>query len=123
MRFLDSSIWLAHLVDASEVASALLESEEIIYCSILTLFEVKKKLITSRMNQEEVATAVRFIRQRAIIININEEIIDVAVDIAVAEGLSAIDSLLYASALSVNTIFVTADNDFRGLPQVQVIEK
>ncbi len=54
MLFLDSSIWLAHLVEASEKASNIVESNFLLFCSILTLFEVKKKLLKSGINDEKI---------------------------------------------------------------------
>lgn len=123
MRFIDSSIWLAHLTEAQINASEIIESEDILYCSIITLFEVERKLRKLKLSGEKVEASLEFIKNRALIININEEIIHYACEVSVKNQLSALDSLIYASAVYTKALLVTADNDFRGLKNVEVIDK
>jgi len=123
MNFLDSSIWLAHLLESNLQCSEIIESDVILYSSILTLFEVKKKLIKENFDKEKIILSINFIKKRSMIININEEIINIAINISIKNNLSAIDSLIYASALKMKAKFITADNDFRNLEYAEVINK
>lgn len=123
MKLLDSSVWLAHLFEANQDCTKLIESDTLLFASILTLFEVKKKLLKEKFEQENIINSIDFIKKRAIIVNLNEEIVNLAVEVAIKNHLAAIDSLVYASALKVGAKFITADNDFRGLEDVEIVEK
>lgn len=123
MKFVDSSIWLDHLGATSNLSSAIIESEEMLSCSILTLFEVKKRLIKLGFSETKILSSIEFIKQRAIIVDLSEEIILSAVDISLQYHLSAIDAIIYTSALKTHSTLVTADNDFRGLKNVEIIGK
>ena len=123
MKFLDSSIWLAHLLEANEKISDVFEYEGLIFSSILTIFEVKKKLVHEKFDSVKVHNSIELIKKVSIVVNLNEEIIDKAVKFSVQNKLSSIDSLIYASAMNVSARLITADNDFRKLENVEVINK
>ena len=123
MKFLDSSIWLAYLVEANKKATDIIETEDALFCSILTLFEIKKKLILSKMAEKEIKNSIEFLKTRSALVDINEEIINIAAYQSINNKLSAVDSIIYASALHMESIFITADNDFRGLDNVEIIDK
>ncbi len=123
MKLLDSSIWLAHIVEAHPRAIALIESEEVLLCSLLSLFEIRKKLKKDIFSDNKIQQILEFIKQRATIVNLTEEIVVKAADFSLEHNLSALDSLLYASAIYLNASFITADNDFRGLNNVEIISK
>lgn len=122
MKLLDSSIWIAHLVEANQKATEEIESEEKVFCSILSIFEVKKKLIRDNFyTKEKIESSIDFIKKRSTIININEEIIDVAVKFSIKNKLATVDSLIYASAVHMKAALITADKDFKGLFNVEII--
>ena len=123
MQFLDSSVWLDHLANTSQDSSDVVNSDTLLFCSILSLFEIKKRIIKLGFSTEKVANSLSFIRNRSIIVNLTEEIIDSAVEISITHNLAHIDSLIYASALSVEAELITADNDFRNLERVRIIKK
>lgn len=123
MRFLDSSIWLDHIANTSKGSVDIVESDMLLFCSILSLFEIKKRLVTLNLNDDKIEGFIDFVKKRAVVINLNEEIVNLAVELAVKNHLAAIDSLIYASALKVGARFVTADNDFRGLKDVEIVGK
>ena len=123
MRFIDSSIWLDHFAETSKNSIAIIESSEVVQCSILSLYEVEKRLIRLKVTPEEIERALQFIKLRGIIINLNEDILSQAVNFSVKYNLSAIDALIYATAMEQNSILITADNDFRGLPNTEIINK
>lgn len=122
MKLLDSSVWLAHLLEANTKASALIEADENLFCSLLSLFEVKKKLIKEQFMVEKVQASLEFIKKRAIIVNLSEEMVHSAVELSLTYKLSTVDALIYASALNLKAEFITADNDFRGLKDAIIID-
>lgn len=123
MKLLDSSIWLAHIVEAHPRAIALIESEEVLLCTLLSLFEIRKRLKKDKFSESKIQHILEFIKQRATVVNLTEEIATKAADFSLEHDLSALDSLLYASAVHLNALFITADNDFRGLKNVEVIDR
>jgi len=123
MKFIDSSIWLDHFAETSKNSIAIIESSEVVQCSILSLYEVEKRLIKLKVTPEEIERALQFIKLRGIIINLNEDILSQAVNFSVKYNLSAIDALIYATAMEQNSILITADNNFRGLPNTEIIDK
>ena len=122
MLLVDSSIWLDHFGDVNERSSNYIENEGILACSILTLFEVERKLIKLGVKKERVKQAIEFMKTRAIIINLNEEIIHKGVDISIKHQLATVDALIYASAQKEKIKLITGDYDFHGLPEVEIIE-
>ncbi len=123
MKFVDSSVWLSHIAGTRKDASQLVESNIELFSSVLTLFEVKRRLLNLKINKGFIETALDFIKIRSIIVNINEDIVNKAVDLSVKNRLHAVDSMIYASALSLDVKLVTADNDFRNLDNVEIIDK
>ena len=123
MKFIDSSIWLDHFAETSKNSIAIIESSEVVQCSILSLYEVEKRLIKLKVTPEEIERALQFIKLIGIIINLNEDILSQAVNFSVKYNLSAIDALIYATAMEQNSILITADNNFRGLPNTEIIDK
>ena len=123
MKFLDSSIWLDHLFNTSKLSTEIIQSDQKLFSSILTLFEVRKRLIKLDLREDKINLAIDFIKNRSIIINLNEEIVNSAVKLSTKHNLAIIDSLIYSSALNVDSVFVTADNDFRGLEKTEIIDK
>lgn len=124
MKLLDSSIWLAHLLEANSDCINIVSNEGTLLCSILSIYEIKKKLIKSKLwNNKKIEESIKFIKNRSVIINLNEDIINKAVEISIKNDLSSVDALIYSSALQNKCKFITADNDFRSLESVEVIEK
>ncbi len=123
MQFIDSSIWIAHFLEANEEASTTIEEKGILFTSILSLFEVHQKCRRDKRPEDKTNKTLEFMKRRAIIVNLDETIINQAVKYAIEKELHTVDALIYASAQSVNAELVTADNDFRGLSQTRVIPK
>lgn len=123
MKFIDSSVWYAYFFDASENAKSIIESNEALFCSILSFFEIKKRAIQVKIHPGQIQKAIEEMNLRAIIVHLNDEIINLAVRVALQNKLGAMDALIYASAMESNTTLVTADNDFRGLSETIVIQK
>jgi predicted nucleic acid-binding protein len=63
-----------------------------------------------------------FIKNKNIIVNIDEKIAEKAADISSEKNLPAIDSLIYATSLMNKLKLISLDNDFRGLDNVEILE-
>lgn len=123
MEFIDSSIWLAHLLEANPNTSNILKSPQGLFTSILTLFEVERKLLSINLDKAKILSSISFIERNSTIVNINKEIVHNASNLAVNHNLGAFDALIYSSSISLNAVLITADNDFRGLENVEIINK
>ena len=66
--------------------------------------------------------AMELIKTRSIIIAIDLEIADKAVELSIKNNLHTADALIYSSALKNASTLITLDNDFRGLNNVIVID-
>ena len=120
-KLIDSSVWLDYLHNAAY--SEVIDSEEIIFLSVLSIFEIKKKLIGEKNSTQKISESMKFIKSRSIILPINEEIVEKAVEISTQNKLPAIDSLIYATAIVNKLMVITLDNDFRGLDNTIVLDK
>ena len=118
-RLIDSSVWLAYLFNGSH--SDVIDSNEILLLSVLSLFEVKKKLVKSKIENNKIVKSMEFVRKRSLIIPVSEEITEKALEFSLKNDLSIIDSLIYATAVINDSILITLDNDFRGLENVNLM--
>ena len=112
-KLIDSSVWLAYLFNGSY--KDIIESSEVLLLSALSLFEIKKKLIKSKIDNSKIVRSTDFIKKRSLVLPVNEEITEAAVDIAIDNNLPLVDSMIYATAMLNNSVLITLDNDFRGL--------
>lgn len=115
-KLIDSSLWLAYLFNSSY--SDLIDSDEILLLSVLSLFEIKRKLAKSKVDSSKIARSMEFIKKRSLIIPVSEEIAEKAVDFSLENNLSIVDSLIYATAMLNDSVLLTLDNDFRNLKNV-----
>lgn len=118
-KCIDSSVWLEYFFNSN--FKEILEGKEILFISALSLFEIKKKLIKSKVSAEKIAKSLSFVKKRSLIISVENEIAEYAADLSVQHNLGAIDALIYASALRKNAKLITLDNDFRGLKDVLLL--
>ena len=119
-KLLDSSVWLGYLHNATY--SEVIDSDEILFLSVLSILEIKKKLTAEKNPMSKILESMRFIKSRSIIIPVTEEIAEKAVEFSVQKKLPTIDSLTYATAVINEAIVITFDNDFRGLDNAIVLE-
>ncbi len=118
---LDSSIWLSYFYAESEKAKRIIESKEALFTSVLSLFEIKRKLLMDGRRNEDIKRTLEFVKERSIIIDLSEALVEKAAELSAEKSLHAIDSLIYTSALEAKAILVTSDPDFKGIEKVQVI--
>lgn len=120
--FLDSSAWLGYFLGNIPEAKNVIDSPaNILFTSIISVHEIYKRLKTLGKTEKEIQQAIKFIEDNSIIVNLNKEIAISAAEHCSKYGLHTIDSLIYSSAMQMETIFITADNDFRNLPKTKII--
>ena len=118
-KLMDSSVWIAYLVDSS--FSEVFESDEILFLSVLSLFEIKKILTKQKIAPEQITKSIDAIKKRSFLINVDVNISELAAEISSRNKLPAFDALIYASTLKNNAELVTLDNDFRNLERVRIL--
>ena len=118
-KLIDSSVWLGYLFNGSN--SDVIDSNEILLLSVLSLFEIKKKLMKSKVENNKIVKSMEFVRKRSLIIPVSEEITEKALEFSLENDLSIIDSIIYATAVLNDSILTTLDNDFRGLENVNLM--
>ncbi len=118
-NFLDSSIWLAYFLDGHH--KEVIESEKILFISTLSLFEIKKKLSGKKIPDKIIKEKLKFIKERAISLDLDSATAEQAAEISIKHKLPAIDSLVYATAIYHKAKLMTLDNDFRGLDNVELL--
>lgn len=118
IKCLDTSAWLAYYFAESPAVKEIVEGKELIITSSLSLFEIKKKLISIQKDFQEL---LKFIKARGEVIAPAIEIAEKAADLAIANRLGAMDALIYTTSMLRQAELVTGDNDFRGLPNVRIL--
>lgn len=117
---IDSSIWLTYFLEGSY--QQIIESEKTIFISSLSVFEIKKKMLDKEIPEHEIKEKIGFIKERAIVMDVNNGVSEKAADISHEKNIPAIDSLIYATAMINNLMLITKDNDFRHLSNVQILD-
>jgi len=121
-KFLDSSAWLSYFYAENLSIKALIESHDFLLTSVLSIFEIQLKMLKDNKQPVKIKKSLEFIKKRGLILSLNEEIAGEAVEVSLKHKLSAMDSLIYTSALKNQAIFITLDNDFRGLKNIVVMD-
>ena len=119
-KLMDSSVWIAYLVDSS--FSEVFESDEILFLSVLSLFEIRKIFTKQKIAPEQITKSIEAIKKRSFLINVDANISELAAEISGRNKLPALDALIYASALKNNAELVTLDNDFRNLEKARILK-
>jgi len=119
-KLLDSSFWLNYFHNG--FGRELIDGDENLYTSVLSLFEIKRKLLKQNEKASVINKVLRFIKLRSFIVQLSEKIVEEAAKISDEKSLHAIDSLIYTSSIFNNLTLLTFDNDFRGLKNVEVLD-
>lgn len=120
-KFLDSSIWLEYLFNG--LFTELIDSPEIVYTSVLSWYEIKRKLHKEKIDPHKISRSLEFIRKRALLLSVIPEVADYAAEVSLKHGLAAMDALIYSTAKINSLPLFTCDNDFRGLEGAKVLNK
>ena len=119
-KILDSSVWLDYFLNNEQ--AKLIESEEKIITSAISLFEIKRKLLRENYKKEQIKKIIHFIKQRGRISNINENLAEDAAEIALKKKLHMADAIIYATAQHHQAHLLTLDTDFKNLENVTVLD-
>lgn len=119
---MDSSAWLSYFFATSEQVKKIIESNSMLYTSVISIFEIKRKLMRDGF-EGDLEGVLTFIENRSIVINLDEDISRSAADLSIQYKLHAMDALIYASAKAMDSELVTADSDFGKLDDVMIIQQ
>ncbi len=115
-------MWLDYFLNASEGSKAYINSAGfVLYSSVISLHEVKKKLLKENYDAEKVNVSVGFMKRRAMMVSVSEAICEKGASDAIEFKLAIADSIIYRTALENNAKLVTMDSDFKGLENVVMI--
>ena len=90
--------------------------------SVLSIFEVKRKMLMKNFKERKIDEFLNFIKSRVLIIELDEEVCRNAAAISINHKLHTVDSLIYSSALLNNATLISGDNHFEGLDKVMILE-
>ena len=121
-RLMDSSAWLSYFFATSKQVKKIIESNSMLYTSVISIFEIKQKLMRDGF-EGDLEEVLAFIENRSIVINLDEVISRSAADFSIQYKLHAMDALIYASAKAMDSELVTADSDFEKLDNVMIIQQ
>ena len=118
-KLIDSSIWIDYFFNGKH--SEIIDSGELLLLSSLSIFEIKNKLKKSKVDDFKIERSLELIKKRSLIIEVNLEIAEKAVEFSIKNNLSIVDALIYTSAILNQAKLLTLDNDFRGLKDTMVL--
>lgn len=122
-RFLlDSSVWLAYFqAKNTKVKKLVEEPENLLFTSVITLHEIKRKLKRSKYARQDIQKVLSFIKDRSIVMDVSSGIAEKSADDSIENRLHTIDSLIYRTALESKAVLATMDHDFKNLNQTLLI--
>jgi len=123
MNVVDSSGWLEYFADAANAgffAPAIENIEELVVPTI-SILEVFKRVLSQR-NEDEALRASAAMQQGRVV-DLDATLALEAARLSVTLKLPLADSVILASARAFNAVLWTQDADFRGLADVQYVEK
>ncbi|MBX7147627.1 type II toxin-antitoxin system VapC family toxin [bacterium] len=119
---LDSSVWIEILLGSKtgEKAKHYLKTPKNLYVPSLVLYEVYKK-IKKTLDEEKAFYAVSLMKKGSVV-DLNEGLAIEAADLALKYDLAMADAIVYGTAQVSEARLVTADYDFHGLPNVDILK-
>lgn len=123
MNVVDSSGWLEYFADGvnADFFAPVIENKDRLLVPVITLYEVFKRVLQQR-SEEEALEAIS-IMQQGQVIDINTEISINAAKISIDLRLPMADSIILATSKLHNATFWTQDVDFQNVQGVKYIEK
>jgi len=123
MNIIDSSFWLEYFAgtEAGDIVSDIVENTDEIIVPVITLYEVFKKLLLER-NEDDALLAVGHMKQGKVI-DLTDELSLSAARISTNYKLPMADSIIYATNLKYNCTLWTQDQHFSGLKSVNYYKK
>ena len=123
LNVVDSSAWLAYLADepGADRFSAVIEETDQLVVPVVCIFEVFK--VVARQRGIDDALQAAALMQQARVIDLDANLALVAAKAALDHNLPLADSTVYATAMTVDGIVWTQDDDFEDLPDVRFFPK
>lgn len=120
---LDSSAWLSYFLAESHLSKGLIEEGgHLLMTSVLSIFEIKRKmLVMKNIKESKIEEFLKFIKNKSLLIEVNEEVCQNAAKISLKYNLHTIDSLIYCSAVLNNATLVSGDKHFESLENVFIL--
>jgi toxin FitB len=120
IKLLDSSVWIDFL--SSGKHKDIVEGSHTLLISALSLFEIRKKLFGKGYNINDVEKSMDYVRGKSLVISVDEQIAEKAVEVSVKNKIPMADSIIYVTALEHDAIVYTLDNHFRKLEKAKVLD-
>jgi toxin FitB len=120
---LDSSIWVEILNRGplAKMCTKELNNARQVYVPTLVIFEVYRK-IASATSEDQALSAIAALSQHEVV-DLTREVALSAADLSIQHKLAMADSLVLAHAHQTAAVLLTLDNDFSGIPGVQVLRR
>ena len=123
MKVVDSSGWLEYFVDgplANSYAIHLADLAQVLTPTIV-LYEVYRWLKRERGDEEALLAVAQLAKTQVVPVTVTLAL--TAADLGLEHGLHMADSLIYATAVSMDAELITSDADFASLPGVIYLAK
>jgi predicted nucleic acid-binding protein len=123
MNIVDSSGWLEYFADGVNVNffAPVIESKDRLLVPVITLYEVFKRVLQQRSEEEALQSVA--IMQEGQVIDLNPEISINAAKISFDLKLPMADSIILATSNLYHATLWTQDGDFKNIQGVKYIEK
>ena len=118
---IDSSVWLDYFLNEDTKVKKYIDTEDyLLITSSLTIYEIRKKLMGIKLEKKKITEeeAIEDVKQSSIIVEPGEQICYKAAKDSITHGLSAIDAIIYRTAIDNNASLLTLDSDFSKLKNV-----
>ncbi len=123
MNVVDSSGWLEYFADDknSDFFAPIIEDTANLIVSTINIYEVFKGILQQRDENDALQAAA--VMQQALVVDVTAAVSLLAAGISYKMKLPMADSLILATAKSMNAILWTQDSDFIGISDVRYIKK
>lgn len=123
LNVVDSSAWLSYLADEPGAGnfSAAIEDTANLVVPVVCILEVFKVVARQRGDGDALQAAA--LMQQGRVVDLDPPLALVAARAAIDHKLPLADSMVYATAVAVDGIVWTQDEDFDGLPDVKFFAK
>ncbi len=115
----DTNAWISYFEGKKEFKETIEENE--LYTPSIVLAEVSRVLTRKQVPKSEGTRILKFMKQRSLILSLDETNAIEAGETAEKEGLYLIDGIVY-SYVDENTHLLTGDKHFENKPFVDLIE-
>ncbi|MBN2517684.1 MAG: PIN domain-containing protein [Candidatus Altiarchaeota archaeon] len=116
---LDSSVWLAYFQAKDLGVKKLIEEpSNLLFTSVITLHEVKRKLRRNGQKDRDVQKILAFIKGRSILADVNPGIAEKSADDSIENNLHTLDAIIYRTAMENKAVLATMDHDFKRIGNV-----